>query len=56
MKKHYSYSVKDELTNYFSGDTISEMRISDTDGPKNNQKNILPMAWAFADSKLYLIF
>ena len=43
------YSVKDLLTKYFPGDTITEMRASDADGVKENREDILPLAWAYAD-------
>ena len=43
------YSVKDLLTKYFPGDTITEMRASDADGIKENREDILPLAWAYAD-------
>ncbi len=49
MSKHYSYSVKDVLTEYFPGDTITEMRISDADGVQTERANMLPRAWAYAD-------
>ena len=50
MKKHYPYSVKDELVKYFPGDTITEMRISDAGGIKNEQENNLPTAWTYTDN------
>lgn len=43
------YSVKDTLTKYFPGDTITEMRASDADGVKENREDILPLALACAD-------
>ena len=43
------YSVKDLLTKYFPGDTITEMRASDVDGAKENREDLLPLAWAYAD-------
>ena len=43
------YSVKDTLTKYFPGDTITEMRASDADGVKENREDILPLALAYAD-------
>lgn len=43
------YSVKDTLTSYFTGDTIRKMRASDADGVKENPKDLLPLALAYAD-------
>ena len=43
------YSIKDTLTKYFPGDTITEMRASDADGIKENREDILPLALAYAD-------
>lgn len=43
------YSIKDTLTKYFPGDTITEMRASDADGVKENREDILPLALAYAD-------
>ncbi len=43
------YSVKDTLTKYFPGDTITEMRASDAGGIKENREDILPLALAYAD-------
>ena len=50
MKKHYSYSVKDELIKYFPGDTITEMRISKSDSVQSEREGIIPRAWAYADN------
>lgn len=43
------YSVKDTLTNYFPGDTITEMRASYAGGIKEDREDILPLALAYAD-------
>ena len=50
------YSVKDTLTKYFPGDTITEMRASDADGVKENREDILPLAWAYADDMAIMCF
>ncbi len=49
MKKYYPYSVKSELENYFTGDTVTEMRIVDDEHSEEARKHIIPLAWAYAD-------
>ncbi len=49
MNSRSNYSVKNILTQYFQGDTITEMRASNAHGIKNNREDILPLALAYAD-------
>lgn len=50
MRKYYTYSVKEELTKYFQGDTISEMRAYDETFLPKDDNNFIAHAWAHADN------
>jgi len=50
VKKHYSYSVKDELMKYFPGDTIAEMRNHKETRGEKDFDHMVTLAWAYADT------
>jgi len=51
MRKHYTYSVKDELIKYFPGDTITEMRNHKEKIWETDFDHIVTLAWAYADTQ-----
>jgi len=55
--KHYSYSVKDILTEYFGTDPITAMRKKPQTslGPKHS-KHLIPLSWQYADEQIMHLF
>lgn len=50
--KHYDYSVKNVLTEYFGNNTIFEMRKPHKDSFESEQHgNIIPLLWQYADKR-----
>ena len=55
--KHYSYSVKDVLVEYFGEDTLAGMRMKPQIplGPEHS-KHLIPLSWQYADEQIMHLF
>lgn len=55
--KHYAYSVKDVLTEYFGADTLAAMRKeSQTSLGPEHSKHLIPLSWQYADAQIMHLF
>ena len=55
--KHYSYSVKDVLVEYFGENTLAGMRMKPQIplGPEHS-KHLVPLSWQYADEQIMHLF